>query len=63
MGNMKHYTLQIRKPGRAYRTVETSTDAASIRWAFDQHLVPYGESSVRILDTNGAVIMRATPKQ
>jgi hypothetical protein len=62
MATKARWTLQIRKPGRAYRTVETSNAYAAPYWSAHQYLTPYGRDSVRILGPKGEIVMRATPK-
>lgn len=57
------WRLQTREPGRAYVTIETSHDEQPPHWQFHQHLVPWLQNSVRILDARGRIVVRATPKK
>ncbi len=58
------FELQIRAPGRKYRTVETASEGFALAWSFRQYLSPTGENSVRIIDTrDGSVFARAVPRR
>ena len=63
MAKRSLFTVQTRKPGRAYRTVGAFVSADTAAWAFRQFLVPAGALSVRVVDANGKVVARALPRE
>jgi formylmethanofuran dehydrogenase subunit D len=63
MAEDRMYRLQTRKPGRRYVTFRSARRAIDLGWDFKQMLVPYGDASVRVIDSAGKVIVRATPRK
>lgn len=60
-----NYTVQVRAPGKRYRTVLTTRieHVRDLRWVLEQFCVPGSQDTVRIInDHTGRVVAKAWPK-
>jgi hypothetical protein len=56
------YRVQVRYPGKRYRSVHSAETLDAAAWMFKQYLTADGVASVRVVDVTGEVVARAVPK-
>lgn len=56
------YRVQIRYPGKRYRTVHSAETLQDVSWMFQQYLTADGVHTVRVVDQSNKVVVRAVPK-
>lgn len=57
------YRVQIRYPGKRYRSVDNAKTLEAAAWVFHQWLTANNVATVRVVDPMGQVVARATRKK